>query len=224
MCQVTFVEHSSNRAYRDAPEFNQSKWGVKTGDRQSNYITQHPWFMKQTGYTCTASFPVTSFSHHFFSPDLPSNENLVSDLVNGSTLVSFYTKHPPLRSKAIHNTSQNECIHLCHHFTWLERSIFSRHSWLFIRSCSARGVSDSRKIELLSCCVSKPKRAMLLRKNVINGWCWLAEAVADVTWNIDEKRMSQQRNFSEEVVKQKIWALTKEGDVTVSRPDLLTVP
>lgn len=36
--------------------------------------------------------------------------------------------------------------------------------------------------------------------------------------------MSQQRNISEEVVKQKIWALTKEGDVTVSRTDLLTVP
>lgn len=35
--------------------------------------------------------------------------------------------------------------------------------------------------------------------------------------------MSQQINFKE-VVKQKIWALTKEGDVTKSRPDLLTVP
>lgn len=189
--------------------------GGKTGDRQSNYITQHPCFIKQTGYTCTASFPVTSFSHHFFSPDLPSNENLVSDLVNGSTLVLFYIKQKPLRSKAVHNTSQNDA--LIYAISSLKRSIFPWHSWLFIRSW----VSDCHKIELHSCCVSKPKWATLLRRNIISGWCWLADAV---TWNIDEKRMSEQRNFSEEVVKQNIWALTKEGDVTVSRPNLLTVP
>lgn len=48
--------------------------------------------------------------------------------------------------------------------------------------------------------------------------------LSQMSLRISMKRMPQQRNFSEEVVKQKILALTKEGDVTVSRPDLLTVP
>lgn len=175
-------------------------WGGQA--TKSNYQTQHPCAMKETGYTCTISIPVTTF---FIISSL--HTSLQTKIVFLSLLMTQQFFAVGFFFVFLNKTVivEDEC---CQGFKWrrmplvktvitylsLAMLIIKKTSWHRRYSSSEECQIPVNRIAFMpnvSYCVfffSKRKRAMLLRRNVINECCQdtLNEAVADVTWNIDE--------------------------------------